>query len=105
MINAKDIKIPSLPREIHESPALGGRVVVRGITLTQRFELHDLVGNNKWRIVPELLAMSVLDISDTPVMSAEQWDVLGSIDSTEVMRLYGIAKRLAGMGEESPEKK
>lgn len=105
MINAKDIKIPTLPREIHESAPLGGQVVVRGITLTQRFELYDRVGQNKFRIVPELLAMSVLDISDKPVMTAEQWDVLGSIEQAEVMRLYDIAKRLAGMGEESPEKK
>lgn len=105
MINANDLKLPTLPREIHEFEPLGGQVVVRGITLTQRFELHERVGENKFRIVPELLAMSVLDISDKPVMTAEQWDVLGSAEQAAVMRLYDIAKRLAGIGEDSSQKK
>lgn len=105
MINASKVKAPQLPREIHEFAPLGGQVVVRGITLSQRLELFaKLQGGSQFRIIPELLAVSVLDIGDQPVMTADQWDILGSTDAEEVTALYLKAKRLAGM-EDAAEKK
>lgn len=105
MINAKDIKPPQLPREIAICPELGGEVVIRGITLSQRLDLFEkLQKASQYRIIPELLSMSVLDISDRQVYTADQWDVFGSAQPDAAMKLYTVAKRLAGM-EDAAQKK
>lgn len=99
-----DIKTStSLPKETVEIPELGGEVVVRGMTLTERLTLSD--GANSFRSIALCLSWTVLGADSLPLMTFEEWDVWGASRASAAMRLFSVAGRLSGMDAEALEKK
>lgn len=91
-----EIKSPRLPKEAVEVASLGGEVIVRALTLTERLAL----GRNdeaREAIPVTLLAQCVVDESGLPLFSRDDWEAFGAAHMDEAMRLVAVAMRLSGL--------
>lgn len=105
VLTRESITAPALLRETVPVPALGGDVVVRGLRLSERLALSMSVTQaERFRMVPVLLAITVLDAADAPVFSADQWEDFGAEHLDAAMALFDVAKRLSGMDEDALKK-
>ena len=99
------IVAPTLPRETVPVPALGGDVVVRGLRLSERLAMSmNVTQAERFRMVPVLLALCVVDAAGDPVVSEDQWEDFGAVHLDAAMTLFDVAKRLSGMDEDALKK-
>ena len=80
VLNKAAISSPSLPKETAEVASLGGEVVVRGLKLSERLSMSMVVVSReeRFRMVPCLLALTVLDAAGEPIFTEDQWEQFGS---------------------------
>lgn len=100
VLTKASIVAPTLPRETVSVPSLGGDVVVRGLRLSERLAMSmNVTQSERFRMVPVLLELTVIDADDAPVFSADQWEDFGALHLDDAMALFDVAKRLSGMDE------
>jgi len=103
----------ALPREAVLVPALGGEVIVQGLLLSQRLELHalqtdlstprgdetaDQARNRAGaHIVPLMLAAAVVSPEGRPLWGAADWETFGAVHPGPALELFDVAMRLSGM--------
>lgn len=103
-IKKSDIKLPALPQEEVDVPALGGEVIVRGMLLGERLEIMSSLQEGRFAHVSRILAATVVDADGKQMFSQEEWETFGATHFNEAMRLAAIASRLSGMDREGAEK-
>lgn len=117
------VSAPNLPKETVEVEAIGGDVVVRGLTLTEylaiALRMEDLARQARARrsaaesdgaapapavgvadigpIMPVLLAIAVVDADGLPLWSEAEWQAFGGKHAAQAMALFNVAFRLAGL--------
>lgn len=105
VLKKSSIVAPTLPRETVPVPSLGGDVVVRGLRLSERLAMSiNVTQAERFRMVPALLALCVIDAADEPVFSEDQWEAFGAEHLDDAMALFNVAKRLSGMDEDALKK-
>lgn len=100
VIRKRDVRRPVLARETMQVDALGGEVVVRGMTLAERLrasQAQDYAG------VAMTLAACVLDADDEPVLTQQEWEAFPNIG--EAVALYAKVSQLSALAREDVEKK
>ncbi len=105
-------KHPALAREIVEVPELGGEVVVRGMTLSERLAFSDATsregdedGTLRFGNVARVLAWCVLDADGEPLLTREEWEAMGSVHLSACVRLFDRAQRHSLLTQDDIEKK
>ena|SRR3989304_6613436 len=99
---------PALPRQTVEIPELGGTVIVQGLTGKQRdqYESSCLVQKNNKRTFnlidarAKLVALTVVDDRGTRLFSEHDIPTLSAMSSVVLDRLFGVAQKLSGIGDE-----
>jgi hypothetical protein len=90
---------PILPTESVEIASLGGAVIVRGLTLSQRMQIAKVDAENGVAML-DILAVSVLANDGDPLFSRQDWDIWASLHIEDAVMLAGIARRLSGLDME-----
>lgn len=99
------IAAPTLPRRTVDVPSLGGAVVVRGLKLSQRLAMAVGVdAEDRFRMVPAMLAVTVVDAADEPIFTESQWEEFGAAHLGDAMTLFDAARALSGMDEAALKK-
>ena len=115
LISAAQVPPPELPFEDVPCPPLGGTVRVRALWLSQRLALEQRIVKlrNKhadepdaavYAVIPDLLAIAVVDAKDQPVYSRTRWEIFGAIHTAIALELFNTAWRLSGMSGEDAKK-
>ena len=120
VLSRKQIKPPTLKQKVEPFPPLGGDVIVRGLLLSQRLESDSLNRHAREvredeteeeararagaQVAPRVLQRCVVDEAGEPLLSALEWDVLGSSSPEDVLRLFNVAMGLSGQDSEEIEK-
>lgn len=91
-----EIKPPRLPKEAVEVASLGGEVIVRALTLTERLALGRNDGARE-AIPVALLAQCVVDETGLPLFARDEWEAFGAAHIDDAMRLVAVAMRLSGL--------
>lgn len=120
VLSRKEIKAPTLPKETVDCPALGGAVVVVGLTLTQHMVLHGLrrtlarplagetaeeaTSRAGGRLLAETLARCVRLADGEPLYTADEWEVWGAKNTPAAMDLFAVCERLNGDAEDANAK-
>lgn len=108
-----DIKAPVLRKQAVACPALGGDVVLRMLTLSERLVLHEHLrkanksddARGRYAQMAELLAVAAIDAdSGLPLFSAAEWDIFAAEHTGDAMALLEVARRLSGFDAEDVEK-
>lgn len=115
VIKRGNVAEPTLPKETVEVEAIGGEVVVRGLLLSERQELEDLMvrlakakreasesggeAPGMSTIMPRLLHLAVLDADGLQLWSEQQWQVFGGKHHGQASALFLVAWRLAGFAQ------
>jgi hypothetical protein len=102
------LKATATPREVVAVPALGGDVIVRGMTGVERdaFEASCFEGKGKRRdfnmrnLRAKLVAYCVVDDAGHRLFTDEDVIALGQVRADVIDRLFGVAQRLSGMKDE-----
>ena len=107
---------PVLPKETVEVEALGGEVVVRGLLLVELLGVQSRIAAlhaaNKGgdmaasvsAIVPDVLALCVLDADGASLFDQTQWQIWGGQHQGQALNLFNIAWRLSGMNRAATAK-
>lgn len=105
-LTRNQISVPALPRETVAVPALGGDVIVRGLLLRDRLAMFDAQrkDGDSFRRTAQLLARSVVDDQDQPLLSETEWEAFGAVHFEAALDLFGVAWRLSGLDVEVVEK-
>lgn len=105
-LDRSKIVLPELPRESVAVPALGGDVIVRGLLLRDRLALFAGLreGGEAYGRVAQLLALSVIDEQDKPLLSEGEWERFGAVHFDVALNLFSVVKRLSGLDAEAVEK-
>lgn len=109
-----------LPTETVPAPALGGDVIVRGLTLTDRLAVAQTLApayaqqegeadtDARARVgaasVAQYLARAVVLDDGQPLYTAPEWEHVGGKHIDTVMALYAVVKRLSGLDAEAVQK-
>jgi hypothetical protein len=117
MLTRIGVKPIVYPRETAECPELGGDVIVRGMSLSERLALSALNADLRTpkegepevsaqaragaQMVPLTLAQTVELEDGSPVYTPKEWDQLGADHPGLVLRLFRIARRLSGQDNET----
>lgn len=100
---------PVLPKQSVEVEVLGGEVVVRGLLLVELLGIQNRIAQlhqansggdhaaSVSEIVPDVLALCVLDADGVSLFSREEWQVFGGQHQASALNLFNIAWRLSGM--------
>lgn len=96
--------------EVHV-PEWGGTVRVRGLTASQRdkFEAESITSNGKdsrvnyANIRARLVALAIVDENDAPIFNAADVKALGEKSAQALDRIFDVARRLSGIGEQDVE--
>lgn len=106
VLKRSELKRPQLNRETVESPELGGAVIVRGMTLTERLIISQTDGERQsFGAIAEALSWCVLLEDGEPAFTREEWEAFGAAHIDAAVRLFIKAKSLSGMIAEDLEKK
>lgn len=100
VIRKRDVRRPVLARETVQVDALGGEVVVRGMTLAERMRASQ---TTDYAGVAMTLATCVLDADDEPVLTQAEWEAFP--DTLQACNLYAKVSQLSGLAREDVEKK
>lgn len=102
---------PTLPQEKTLSvPELGGDVILRPLTLSQRFTLREWAAKNAedenatYRHLVQLLSICVVDADHQPLFTADEWERWGGVHFEAVMLLWDEVYNLSGLNPEAAEK-
>jgi hypothetical protein len=106
ILGASDIKT----EDVHV-PEWGGTVRVKGLTAAQRdrFEADSVTGNGKRRDVnlinirARLVALSIVGEDGAPLFNPGDVKALGDKSAGALDRVFSVASRLSGIGEEDIE--
>lgn len=95
-MRADEIVRPILPQESLMISELGGdgAVTVVGIRFGQKIALSALPASQQ---ATGMLAMAVVDDDGGPLMSADDWDVFGSLHEDAFISLLQAARRVSGI--------
>jgi hypothetical protein len=114
LITATNIAAPVLPFEDVPCPPLGGAVRVRSLDLTQRMAMEARLERIRLKnpdnpeasyvVIPEVLAMCVVDAKGNPVFTATRWSHFGARHQALAMELFNKAWSLAGMSDTDAKK-
>lgn len=118
-IKSDGLTPPELATETVAVEALGGDVRVRAMLLSERLGMEQRITRlrsassdksaaeetNWLAIVPDVLALCVLDGSNRPVFSKTKWENWGSVNFASSVQLFNVAWRLSGLGGESTDPK
>lgn len=118
VVKRGEVAAPTLPKQTVEVEALGGEVVVRGLTLVERLavtnRLAALRSAAKARadagqpvdpaedlnlVIPMMLARAVMDAEGEPLFTEAQWQVFGGRHQGQAMAVFNVAWDLAGLNE------
>lgn len=100
VLTRDQIRRPSLAKETVDCPGLGGEIVLRGMTLTERLRLSQETG---FAGVAAALACCVLDADGEPAMTLEEWEAFGDVSAA--IALYNKVRQLSLFDREDVEKK
>lgn len=103
-VKRASVPAQALPREEIEIADLGGSVIVRGLTLSERLDLFAGAAAAGFTHIPQLLAMCVLADDDKPLFTAEQWEAFGGAHLESTLTIFNVARRLAGLDVEDAKK-
>lgn len=104
-LSKKDVKRPVLPKRAVDVPELGGEVIVRGLLLKDRLAIADVSGKDQdFGRVAKVLAATVVDIDDQPLLSVNEWEEFGATHFAAAMRVFEVALELSGFKAEVLEK-
>lgn len=118
LIKRQSLQPLILPTEEVEVEALGGSVVVRGMSYSARVMFleaaHVALGVKSEdkaistmrlkTMAPAALADNVFDADDQPLMDADAWDVFGRLHGAAVDTLFATLLRLSGFDVEEARK-
>jgi len=120
LLSRADVQPAAQPTETVPAPALGGDVIVRGITLSDRLAIASLIAPDYApragesaadararagaAAVAHYLARAVVLEDGLPLYTAAEWEYVGARHIDATMELYRVAKRLAGMDAEETQK-
>jgi hypothetical protein len=120
LIERSEVKVPSLPRETVEVPALGGEVIVRGLLLSERLELsgfHERLADPMpgetdeqarsragGQIVAFTLSRAVVLADGKPLYTQTEWDTFGSKNPDAALDLFNRSRVLAGLDDKDNAK-
>ena len=96
---------PGLAEEEVPVPELGGEVVVRGLSLSERMDLATAQNSQGFSRIAMMLAVCVLDADREPLFSVEEWEAFGSKSFASAMVLWDKACALSGMEPGAAAKK
>lgn len=107
ILKRADIAPPTpLGKETVAVPALGGEVVVRGMTLTERLVVSATEGKvEAFEGIAFALSRCVLDAEGEPLMDREQWELWGAANTPAAIDLFVAVKRLSLIERSDVEKK
>ena len=105
------LAVPDITTEDVEVPEWGGVVRVRGLTASQRdkFEADSLQGKgrntsvNLHNLRARLVATCLVGESGAPVFAERDIYELGQKSASAIDRIYDVATRLSGIGENDVE--
>lgn len=105
------LSAPDLETEDVAVPEWGGTVRVKSLTAAQRdaFEASSIKGKGKNQTVnyanvrARLLALTIVDEDGAPLFEHSDVKALGEKNAGAVDRLFEVASRLSGVGEEDVE--
>ena len=97
----------TLPQETVELPALGGTVIVRGLSSLERDDFEDsiTVGRGKKQRVnvinarARLAVRTTIDEDGKPIFTEADVEALGSVRADMLDRIWEAASRLSGITE------
>jgi len=107
---------PVLPKQTVEVEPLGGDVIVRGLLLVELLGVQQRIASlhqaNKGgdevasvsAIVPDVLALCVLDADGVSLFDRDQWQIWGGQHQGAALNLFNIAWRLSGMDKAATAK-
>ena len=115
LITAANAPAPELASEEIDCPPLGGSVKVRALWLSQRLSLEQRIGKLRtkhadepdaavYAVIPDLLAIAVVDGKDQPVYSRTRWEIFGANHTALALELFNTAWRLSGMSGDDAKK-
>ena len=96
------LKLASLPKETVNVASLGGEVIVRALTLSERLNLYSVaVGtDNGFEHIAKLLNVSVIDPNGFPLLTADEWEQFGGQEMADTLNLFDVVRRLSGLESE-----
>ena len=107
VLKRADIAPPTpLGREVVPVAELGGEVVVRGMTLTERLVVTATEGRvEQYGGIAFALSRCVLDADGEPLMSQDEWEAWGTDHVEAAIGLFVVVKRLSLLERGDVEKK
>lgn len=104
-LDKSSIKRPVLRKEAVPVPDLGGEVIVRALTLSERFTLFaGIEGDGRYLQMARLLSLAVVDAKGEPLLTQDEWDIFGAEHFAAMSGLFDVAKRLSGLDAEAVAK-
>lgn len=109
-LTRKNLTAPVLRKQAVPCPGLGGDVVVRMLTLSERLALHEGLreageGRGRYVQMAALLAVAAVDAeTGEPLMGTAEWDLFAAQHTDDAMAVLEAAKRLSGFDGEDVEK-
>lgn len=103
ILKRADVAPPTpLGKETVAVPALGGDVVVRGMTLSERLVVSSADG---FEGISFALSRCVLDADGEPLLDRDQWEIFGANHTQTAIDLFVVVKRLSLIDRSDVEKK
>lgn len=98
--------LPEIPREDVALPELGGAVTVRGLMLKDRMALFAGLRDDaeSFASMARLLHLSVVGPDDRPLLTEAEWERFGYAHFDAALRVFGVARRMAGLDPEEAAK-
>ena len=114
MLSRDEILATSIPTEVVDVPEWGGKVIVRGLEAHERdtYEqsLLEQAPDGSYRAKRNLpnvrasfVARCLVDEAGERLFSDEDAELLGRKSAVALDRLWGVARRLSGMGSQEDE--
>ena len=111
-LSKKDILATTLPSETVDVPEWGGKIILRGITATERDDYEqamvDMSPNGAKRklhnVRASLVVRCIVDEQGEREFADSDAEVLGAKDAAIIDRLWDVCRRLCGMSTEDEVK-
>lgn len=98
-LHRANVTRPQRKTEAVTVASLGGEVIVRGLTLSERLAIQSTEVSTDFVGFARLLALAVVDADLVPIFTVEEWDLFASEDTPAVAQLVAVARRLSGLDE------
>ncbi len=104
-LTREQLKLAPLPKEAIQVDSLGGEVIVRALTLSERLNLFSsATRGERFTHIAKLLAVAVIDPLGRPLLSDAEWEEFGGSPMDDTLRLFDVVQRLSGLDAEVVEK-